>query len=218
MRKTFMIGILAIGVVIGFAGASALQEGTMPKGDEDDMKAPTPLDDPMSDKMVGTWKWEGKMWHEGAEMPLNASEEIHWGIGHQFVLHSYKSYMPDGTVAYEALGVGRPDPKTGKTTLWWFDNHGSLSVFNGQRTENGETAMAEGDHGNMKSSVTMNEDGTVRHEMQFQPPGSDEWMPMLDCVGTKGAMDGGMDGDGKVGRKPGGKGAGRGKGGMGGGK
>ncbi len=218
MRNSFVIAVLAIGVVIGFAGASALQEGTMPKGDEghdDSMEAPAPLDDPVTDQMVGKWKWEGKMWHEGQEIPLVAEEMINWALNKQWVMHGYKSYKPDGSVAYEAFGVSRPDPSTGKTKLYWFDNHGDMTTWDGQRTEMGEEASTEASFGKMKMTIAINEDGTVNHKMWMMPKGVEEWMPMMDAKGTKEGSKGSV---GKVGKMPGGKGVGRGKGGMGGGK
>ena len=189
MRKSLIIGLLAIGFAVGFAGAFALQEGEMGgEGKDHEGMPPPPLEDELADAMVGMWNWEGKMWHEGQETPLVATEEIKWGVGHQFLIHSYKSLMPNGTVAYEALGVGRPDPEGGKTKLWWFDNHGELSLFEGERTENGESGIAETGHGKMKSEVSTNEDGTISHKMFIMVPGSEEWLPMLDATGKKAAM------------------------------
>ena len=214
MRNSFVIAVLAIGVVIGFAGASALQEGEKPAGDEGGMALPEPLNDPISDAMVGKWKWEGKMWHEGQEMPAVAEEVIHWALNNQWVVHGYKMYDADGGVSYEAMALGRPNLEDGTTKLYWFDNHGSVSIWDGKRTETGEEATTENEWGNMKMTVTANEDGSVHHKMWFMPEGAEEWMPMMDMTGTKagkakGHMGGGK-GEGKGAGKAGGKAGGMG--------
>jgi hypothetical protein len=179
MKKTIFIGCLAAAFGFGFAGAYGIQEAP------EDWAPPPPLQDKEMDRWIGTWVWTGTMNMMGQEMPYHAEETMKWDLGHQFVISQHQSFGAPGQVVYEALGVHRTDPeaKTGK--LWWFDSHGTLTLFEGKQEGNVSVGLAKTDQGEMRSTVILNDDGTATHKMEMKEPGKDTWSIMIDATGKK---------------------------------
>jgi hypothetical protein len=183
MRKAIFIGCLAVAFGFGFAGAFAIQEGPETGGQE--WAPPPPLQDKEMDRWIGTWEWKGTMDMMGQVMPFEAKETLKWGLGHQYVISHYESCGPDGEVTYEALGIHRPNPEAKSSKLWWFDSYGTLTDFDGKQDGSTSVAVARTPQGEMRSTTSLNEDGTANHKMESKAPGSDEWKVMFEVKGTK---------------------------------
>ena len=189
MRRTAIFVLVLGAFALGFAGASAIQEGGMDKGKheggDDEMVHPPALEDAHLDRMIGTWEWTGKMWMGGEEMPMVSKETIEWVLGHQFQLSRYESLAPDGTVVFEGLGMTRSNPEKNEQTTWWFDVHGVPQEYEGTRDGDTVTSVWEGAEGKARSIVTVREDGTAHAKMDSMSPGQTEWQPFFDVEGKK---------------------------------
>ncbi len=189
MRRTAVFVLVLGAFALGFAGASALQDGGMDKGKHDDkgdeMAPPAPLEDAHLDRLVGTWEWTGKMWMGGAEMPMKSKETIEWVLGHQFLMSKYESYAPDGTVVFEGMGLTRSKPDKNEETTWWFDVHGVPQEYAGTRDGDTVTSTWEGAEGKTRSVVTVRDDGTAHSKMDTMPPGATEWKPFFEKDGKR---------------------------------
>ena len=185
MRKLIVIGGLALAFVFGFTAASALQEGEMGGGEQEQHAPPPPLEDKWLDLCVGEWEWTGKMWMEGQEMPYMATEKVEWKLNHQFLVTHYTAPMGPGQPSFEGLGIQRSTPDTNEYTLWWFDINGEPSVFKGKLE--GDTLVATADVGKrkMRMTTTFKKDGTATAHMQMQMPGQDGWSDFFKVEGKK---------------------------------
>ncbi|MCZ6689561.1 MAG: DUF1579 family protein [Planctomycetota bacterium] len=183
MSKLIATCLLAVGILVGFAGAFAMQD--MGEGDQEEQIAPLPTDDSFMNRMVGTWEWKGTSYPpNGEQAPFVATEKIEWVLNGQFLQSSYKMNV-GGVMVYEGAGFTRKDPKSGDYKGWWFDALGDVST--GTSTVEGDTitGIGESAKGKDRHTCTFNADGTATALMERQWKGTDKYLKFMECTGKK---------------------------------
>ena len=183
MSKLVATCLLAVGILVGFAGAFALQD--MGEGNQEEHVAPLPTDDEYMNRMVGTWEWKGTSYVlSGQQAPFVATEKNEWILNGQF-LHTRYEMNIGGVMVYEAAGLMRKDPKTGDYKGWWFDAMGDVSTGTSKLEGDTLTGTSEGGAGKDRTTCIYKADGTASFVMEREWPGSDKYIKFLECTGKK---------------------------------
>lgn len=181
MRQIAWIGAFGLVFTLGFAGAWALQEGEGEGG----MPTAPPLEDPWFDNLEGEWEWKGTLHEGGKEIPMKAKESMKWSLGHQFLLTHLKSFAPDGSVAFEGMGVHRSNPTLKTYRTWWFDSSGVTEMHEGRLTGKALVQTYTSMKGPTRSTFTLTEAAKATYKKESKTPGTTEWVTWLEVEGTK---------------------------------
>jgi hypothetical protein len=96
--------------------------------DADAMTPPKPLNNPVYDRMIGTWSGQSNMMGE----KTNDTIKISWTLNHQFILLELKAVgVHNPKLAYEGLGIFGLDEK-GQPKTWWYDSWGANAMVTGK--------------------------------------------------------------------------------------
>ena len=179
MRRSMIIGGLALAFLVGFAGASALQ-------DKDPWTPPPPVEDEFLDKLVGKWEWEGTIIMDGQERTFKGTESYEWGLNHQFMMMRFESPdFPGPGQKYEGMGLMRRTPDTNEYQGWWFDVFGDADRSQGTRDGDTLKMRGEGSMGKSRYTFAILPDGTVASEGEVMFPGEQEYKPFTKMKGKK---------------------------------
>ncbi len=169
MKRSVALTGMVFTLVIGFAGASALQASGlgMPSA---------PNKDALLDKLAGEWEMEGTHHMGGMEIPFTGTRLFEWVCGSRYLLERGTEVAKGGAGSHEYLSLSQA---TGDGTykMWFFDQMGNTLTGTGKA--DGSSIVWELDMEMMgakgRSRIGLDDDGNLTDDGEIQMAGSEEW-------------------------------------------
>ena len=177
MKRSVALTGMVLALVVGFAGASALQEGGMGMPAAAKKGA-------LLDKLAGEWELEGTMYMGTMEIPFTGTTHIEWVCGGRYLLERTTEVPKGMPASHEYLAITQA---TGNGTykMWFFDQMGITVTGAGKADGNSIDWEMDTPGGKGRSRLAVAEDGTVTSDGEIQMAGSDEWTKSRVTKSTK---------------------------------